>query len=39
MNQVLSLQTLASDKDIQLRAGSSVSINCKVISTISIAVC
>ncbi|WP_412677905.1 class III lanthipeptide, partial [Bacillus wiedmannii] len=29
MNQVLSLQTLASDKDIQLRAGSSVSINCK----------
>ncbi|WP_353053791.1 class III lanthipeptide [Bacillus thuringiensis] len=39
MNQVLSLQTLASDKDIQLRTGSSVSINCKVISTISIAVC
>ncbi|HDR8064203.1 TPA: class III lanthipeptide, partial [Bacillus cereus] len=25
MNQVLSLQTLASDKDIQLRAGSSIS--------------
>ncbi|MGD6863665.1 class III lanthipeptide [Bacillus thuringiensis] len=39
MNQVLSLQALASDKDIQLRAGSSMSINCKVVSTISVAVC
>ncbi|WP_217639470.1 MULTISPECIES: class III lanthipeptide [unclassified Curtobacterium] len=38
-NQVLSLQGLESQDDIELRAGSSVSINCKVISTISFAIC
>ncbi|WP_156914152.1 class III lanthipeptide [Paucisalibacillus globulus] len=39
MNKVLSLQTMESTKDIELRAGSSVSVNCKVISTISFFLC
>ncbi|MCK6056793.1 class III lanthipeptide [Micrococcus luteus] len=38
-NQILSLQAMDSQDDIELRAGSSLSINCKVVSTISVAVC
>lgn len=38
-NQILSLQSMAHQDDIELRAGSQLSINCKVISTISVAVC
>lgn len=37
--QVLSLQTLKSEKEVELRAGSSLSVNCKVISTISFGFC
>lgn len=39
MNKVLSLQNLSSEREIELKAGSSLSINCKVISTLSVAVC
>lgn len=39
MKQVLSLQQMTSEKEIQLRAGSSLSVNCKVVSTISFAIC
>ncbi|MCM3796840.1 MULTISPECIES: class III lanthipeptide [Priestia] len=39
MKKVLSLQVLDSKKDVELRAGSSLSVNCKVVSTISFAVC
>ncbi|MEW5593637.1 class III lanthipeptide [Peribacillus frigoritolerans] len=39
VNKVLSLQVLDSKNDIELRAGSSLSISCKVISTLSVAVC
>ncbi|WP_369809947.1 class III lanthipeptide [Gracilibacillus caseinilyticus] len=39
MKQVLSLQQMESKRTVELRAGSSLSINCKVVSTISIAIC
>ncbi len=39
MKQVLSLQEMKSKQEIELRAGSSLSINCKAISTLSVMVC
>lgn len=39
MNQVLSLQAMTAQDDIELKAGSSLSVNCKVISTVSVAIC
>ncbi|MFI3547343.1 class III lanthipeptide [Mammaliicoccus sciuri] len=39
MNKVLSLQKVSVAKSTELKAGSSLSVNCKIISTISVAVC
>jgi len=39
MKKILSLQNMVTEKSIELNAGSSLSIACKVYSTISVAVC
>ena len=39
MKKILSLQNMVTEKSIELNAGSSFSIACKVYSTISVAVC
>lgn len=39
MGKVLQLQKMATDKSVTLRKASSLSINCKVLSTISVAIC
>ncbi|WP_151025744.1 class III lanthipeptide [Bacillus methanolicus] len=39
MYKVLSLQSMKAKKEIELRAGSSLSINCKKYSTISAFIC
>ncbi|MFI3547342.1 class III lanthipeptide [Mammaliicoccus sciuri] len=39
MNKVLSLQNISVTKNVELKAGSSLSFSCDSISNLSIAVC
>ncbi|MCH4169650.1 MAG: class III lanthipeptide [Lactobacillus sp.] len=39
MKKVLKLQHIATDTSVTLRKASSLSVNCKVLSTISLAIC